>query len=224
MTLAHFLNCSLLTFGAPWVLYKACLWGDDVGWNLAYGGLTYAAALLARMLLLATFSIFTAPEGSVDWLQEAFRLLFSVVDVAALYLLLKSSVLLGDRRTRVVSVGLGWSIGESLLTRLVPLWIGARGFDFSWEYLQMSLEANAAMALHVAFAAAVSLWRKPTRGRIETDPTLTALLAAHCALPSLMSLGSQAVGLGSWLLLAAQALLTVPYCALARQRFLQHEK
>jgi hypothetical protein len=26
--------------------------------------------------------------------------------------------------------------------RLAPLWIGARQLEFSWEYIQMSIEAN----------------------------------------------------------------------------------
>jgi hypothetical protein len=37
---------------------------------------------------------------------------------------------------------LGWAVAESILMRLAPLWIGARQLEFSWEYIQMSIEAN----------------------------------------------------------------------------------
>ena len=28
------------------------------------------------------------------------------------------------------------------MTRLLPLWVGARGVEFDWKYMQMSFDAN----------------------------------------------------------------------------------
>lgn len=39
--------------------------------------------------------------------------------------------------------GSGWAFADSLLHRLAPLWVGARGLEFTWDYLLQGLEANA---------------------------------------------------------------------------------
>ena len=36
----------------------------------------------------------------------------------------------------------GWASAELVMTRLLPLWVGARGVEFDWKYLQMSFDAN----------------------------------------------------------------------------------
>lgn len=36
----------------------------------------------------------------------------------------------------------GWGIMEVVATRVVPLWVDARGVEFSWSSLQTGLEAN----------------------------------------------------------------------------------
>lgn len=50
----------------------------------------------------------------------------------------------------VCRTGAGWAVTESVLMRLVPLWIGARQLEFSWEYIQMSVEANFSLVLSFA--------------------------------------------------------------------------
>lgn len=37
----------------------------------------------------------------------------------------------------------GWAFADSVLHRLAPLWVGARGLEFTWDYLLQGLEANA---------------------------------------------------------------------------------
>jgi hypothetical protein len=36
----------------------------------------------------------------------------------------------------------GWAAAEAIVSYLIPLWIGARGMEFSWEYIQMGLASN----------------------------------------------------------------------------------
>lgn len=38
---------------------------------------------------------------------------------------------------------IGWAFADSVLHRLAPLWVGARGLEFTWEYILQGLEANA---------------------------------------------------------------------------------
>ena len=33
-------------------------------------------------------------------------------------------------------------MAELISMRLLPLWVGARGIEFSWKYIQLSFEAN----------------------------------------------------------------------------------
>ncbi|KAI3823342.1 hypothetical protein L1987_04777 [Smallanthus sonchifolius] len=41
------------------------------------------------------------------------------------------------------AVGLGWAFADSVLHRLAPLWMGARGLEFTWDYILQGFEANA---------------------------------------------------------------------------------
>ena len=34
---------------------------------------------------------------------------------------------------------------ELAVTRIVPLWVGARGVEFDWKYIQMSFDANVSL-------------------------------------------------------------------------------
>lgn len=34
---------------------------------------------------------------------------------------------------------------ELAVTRVVPLWVGARGVEFDWKYIQMSFDANVSL-------------------------------------------------------------------------------
>lgn len=36
----------------------------------------------------------------------------------------------------------GWGMAEVLGTKVIPLWVGARGVEFSWTNLQTALDAN----------------------------------------------------------------------------------
>lgn len=37
----------------------------------------------------------------------------------------------------------GWAFADSVLHRLAPLWVGARGLEFTWDYILQGIEANA---------------------------------------------------------------------------------
>ena len=44
-----------------------------------------------------------------------------------------------------VYILLGWATAELVMTKLLPLWVGARGIEFDWKYMQMSFDANIAL-------------------------------------------------------------------------------
>jgi len=48
----------------------------------------------------------------------------------------------GKGHAKIMTAGLGWGGAELLLTRGLLLWIGARGQEFHWRFIQKSLESN----------------------------------------------------------------------------------
>ena len=39
--------------------------------------------------------------------------------------------------SQIMVAGLGWAFADFLLTRVLFLWVGARGVEFDWKYLQV---------------------------------------------------------------------------------------
>ncbi|KAI5019919.1 hypothetical protein ZWY2020_044807 [Hordeum vulgare] len=60
-------------------------------------------------------------------------------------------------RAILLSGPAGWAFADSVLHRLAPLWIGARGLEFTWEYIFQGLEANANLVMTLSLAALGSL-------------------------------------------------------------------
>merc|ERR1719229_491843 len=80
------------------------------------------------MLFLATFfpmSDMEEPEETgehkFDFLTDFLRATVDIADLVGIYLVM----------SRVA--GLGWGFAELVLTRLVFLWVGARGVEFDWK-------------------------------------------------------------------------------------------
>ena len=61
-------------------------------------------------------------------------------DLIGFYFILKSISAKGELKFLVA--GLGWATAELVMTRVVPMWVGARGTEFDWKYVQLSLESN----------------------------------------------------------------------------------
>lgn len=60
----------------------------------------------------------------------------------------------------------GWAFADSVLHRLAPLWVGARGLEFTWDYILQGLEANANL---------VCLYPLMDRSSIHTDYSMEIL-------------------------------------------------
>ena len=43
---------------------------------------------------------------------------------------------------QILVAGVGWAFADFLLTRVIFLWVGARGIEFDWKYMQKSFDAN----------------------------------------------------------------------------------
>lgn len=68
------------------------------------------------------------------------KLSIDLIDYAGKYLVLSS--IPGKGHAKILTAGIGWAGAEVILTRFLDLWVGARGAEFDWKYIQNSLDSN----------------------------------------------------------------------------------
>ena len=85
MTVFHFFNCALLTFGPHAVYYSATPLSeyDTVGTSIK-AALVYLGTALIKLVCLATF-LKVSENDSFDPYQELLKALIGYIDVAGLY-------------------------------------------------------------------------------------------------------------------------------------------
>merc|ERR1719251_487418 len=115
------------------------------------------------MLFLATFfpmSELEEEEGGhkFDFFNDFLRATVDMADLVGIYLVM--SRVAGRGSVKVLVAGLGWGFAELVLTRLVFLWVGARGVEFDWKYMQKSFDANISLLHFISLAALVMMWSK----------------------------------------------------------------
>ncbi|KAM7279470.1 hypothetical protein ACFE04_006604 [Oxalis oulophora] len=141
------------------------------------------------LVCLATF--LKVSEGdSFDPYQELLKALIGFIDVAGLYFALTQLTHRNiSQNHKFQAVGLGWAFADSVLHRLAPLWVGARGLEFTWDFILQGLEANANLVLSVSLAGLGSLmWLRKNKpktlipiiylcaGIVATMPSITRFL------------------------------------------------
>ncbi|KAF3456042.1 hypothetical protein FNV43_RR00685 [Rhamnella rubrinervis] len=86
----------------------------------------------------------TICENCMAILKELLKALIGFIDVAGLYFALTQLTHRNiSQNHKFQAVGLGWAFTDSVLHRLAPLWVGARGLKFTWDYILQGLESNA---------------------------------------------------------------------------------
>lgn len=207
MTLFHFGNCLALAYVPYLITYKCSGLSEySAFWKCVQAGAAYLVTQLCKMMVLATF--FPTTEGSsghLDILGEFMKSTVDLGDLIGFYLILTSVV--GKGEMRFMIAGLGWATAELVMTRFIPLWVGARGTEFDWVYIQMSLESNINLIQHVATATLVWLWSRHDLNK-SLQPVVMVLLALSCYKPLVLEVLVSATGLGSWVLLFSKALFT----------------
>ncbi|KAJ8450755.1 hypothetical protein Cgig2_021227 [Carnegiea gigantea] len=135
MTMFHFFNCAILTFGPHFVYYSATPLSeyDTIGTSIKAAAV-YLGTALVKLVCLATF-LKVSENEAFDPYQHF--------------------------------LCAGWAFADSVLHRLAPLWVGARGLEFTWDYILQGLEANANLVLSISLAALGSLmWLRKNKPKI----------------------------------------------------------
>jgi len=164
MTLFHFGNCLALAYFPYLIVYKTSKLSEyNSFWACVKSGGVYVLAQLCKMIVLATFfPTYDVPEGKVDMHGELMKAAVELFDLVGLFIIISQQVGRGD--LKILVAGVGWATAELIGMRLLPLWVGARGIEFSWKYIQLSFEANISLAHHVIMAALIWMW---TRNNLE---------------------------------------------------------
>ncbi|CAA6667484.1 unnamed protein product [Spirodela intermedia] len=224
MTVFHFLNCAILTFGPHAVYYSATPLSeyDTIGTSVK-AALVYLGTALVKLICLATF--LKLPENdSFDPYQESLKALIGFVDVAGLYFALTQLTHRNiSQNHKFQAVGLGWAFADSVLHRLAPLWVGARGLEFTWSTSCKALKRTQIwFVLNLSLAALGSLiWLRKNKPRtlvpiiyacagiLATMPSITRFLFEHglgWLMPKVIAfelLSSLAMAFVSWQLFSA---------------------
>ncbi|KAG7037832.1 Pentatricopeptide repeat-containing protein [Cucurbita argyrosperma subsp. argyrosperma] len=161
---------------------------DTLGTSVK-AALVYLGTALVKLVCLATF-LNVSENDSFDLYQELLKALIGLIDVAGLYFALTQLTYRNiSQNHKFQAVGLGWAFADSVLHRLAPLWIGARGLEFTWDYILQGLEANANLVLSISLAALGSLmWLRKNKPKalipiiyicaliVATMPSITSYL------------------------------------------------
>ncbi|KAK8963994.1 hypothetical protein KSP40_PGU009896 [Platanthera guangdongensis] len=188
MTMFHFLNCAILTFGPHAVYYSATPLSeyDTIGTSVK-AVIVYLLTTLLKLIFLATF-LKVSENDNFDPHQEFMKTLIGFIDVAGIYFALTQLTHRNISQThKFQAVGLGWAFADSVLYRLAPLWIGARGLEFTWEYVFQGLEANANLVLNLSLSALVSLmWLRKNKPK-SVIPIIYASAVILASMTSIVS-------------------------------------
>jgi hypothetical protein len=145
MTYTHFILCTALSYVPPYVIYKSTRLAEHNSISNIVGGvLGFAFTQFVKMLLIATFIPISngGDVSQLDWIQEFLKMVIACVDILGMYLLFKLRVGPSNNECRILGNGLGWAVGEAVLQRFMPLWLGSRGLEFDWKYMQMYILSN----------------------------------------------------------------------------------
>lgn len=204
MTFFHFINCLGLACTPYFITYKyAGLAEYSAFWKFIQTGFLYLFVQFCKMLILATF--FPALDDSkFDVLVEFMKTTVDLGDLIGLYIAMTR--IAGKCEIKYLIAGVGWASAELIMTKFFPLWTGARGVEFDWKYIQMSLDANISLAQHISTALLVYLYNRHDTSKFSKP--IVFLIGLCCYRPLLAEILIHGVGLGSWSLVFFKAAFT----------------
>ncbi|KAM9299214.1 BOS complex subunit TMEM147 [Gastrophryne carolinensis] len=207
MTLFHFGNCFALAYFPYFITYKCSGLSEyNAFWRCVQAGATYLCVQLCKMLFLATFfPTWEGVAGAYDFVGEFMKSTVDLADLLGLHLVMSRNA--GKGEYKVMVAAMGWATAELVMSRCLPLWVGARGIEFDWKYIQMSIDSNISLVHYMAVAALVWMWSRydlPNHFRLP----VTVLLAMSMYKAFLIDCLVHLFLLGSWTALLLKAAVT----------------
>uniref|UniRef100_T1JHP0 BOS complex subunit TMEM147 n=1 Tax=Strigamia maritima TaxID=126957 RepID=T1JHP0_STRMM len=207
MTLFHFANCLALAYVPYFMTYKySGLSEYSAFWKCIQAGIAYVITQLGKMLILATFFPSTDRGFGIDLIGELLKSTVDLADLAGLHFVMTKIV--GKGEVKFLVAGIGWATAELLLTRCFPLWVGAKGLEFDWKYIQLSFDSNINLVQHITTATLVWLWSRTDLHR-SLFPVVLVLLIFSTYKSLMLELVAQIFPLGSWTVLLVKTIVTL---------------
>ncbi|CUT98700.1 Transmembrane protein 147 [Echinococcus multilocularis] len=148
LTSEHFSKPDVLKWGSStslivWLSLVDLIKEHDAFWRCIQVILIYGVFQLARMFL-ATL--------------ELLGVLINLLAVRFTY-----SRMFGRSKIAVFLGCIGWSYGDLIFTKFVPIWTGTRLLEFDWAYIALSLDANFELIFN--FVIFLTPWLLMRKGR-----------------------------------------------------------
>lgn len=153
----HFLNACLLTYAPLVLLYRTTPLKEESAYKSCFrAGMIYVFTQCIRFFIIA--SVLPLPDPKVFApATEALYALVNVSELVGMSVALRGTDLAKfTTGWRIMAVTVGWCFAEALFSNLVPLWVGARGVEFSWTYVEMAVLTN--VRLFTCCAAVTAMW------------------------------------------------------------------
>jgi len=229
MTFYHFVNCMALACVPFHLVYKySGLAEYGAFWKCVTAGFVYVMTQLAKMLFLATFfpsgdddfelegtATAATTAADFDFMTEFLKLTVDLGDLIGLHMVMQRCVA-GKGTVKILVAGVGWAFAEFLLTRVIFLWVGARGIEFDWKYVQKSLDSNVSLVHYLTLATLVWLYTRRdamvvsgSQGGPGLGPLLLVLMAVCSYKTLLLDTSTLVFELGAWSSLGVKALSTI---------------
>jgi hypothetical protein len=164
MTFYYFINCVALTFAPLVFLYKFTSL-SEYG-SIWRSGMALAGYIITQMIKLLVISTVMVPPAPLDY----------AIDCLGLYYLLTKQQKASLTEVKVLSVALGWSFGESLLTRFVDFYVNARSMQFDWKHLLVGVDSNLVLVQNVCICTLLWLTSRSGSKKLPSVLILAYLL------------------------------------------------
>lgn len=160
------------------------------------------------MMVLATFFPDNVEDLGNDLIGEFLKYTVDLADLVGLHFVLAG--IPGKGHSKVLTAGIGWATAEVILSRALLLWVGARGAEFDWIYVQKCLESNVLLIQHIATATLLWLWSRHNLNK-NLKVLVAILLLLSSYKPLLLDSLIHLLKLSTWLSLAVKGIFTLLY-------------
>ncbi|CAF0895549.1 unnamed protein product [Rotaria sordida] len=206
MPLFHFGNCLALACGPVLLTYKySGLAEYNAFWKCVQSAAFYLFVQFIKMLTIATCFPPVDESSSFVVKTEFLKNTVDILDLVGLHFVITR--ICGKTDLKYLVAAIGWASAELVVTKFLPLWVGARGIEFDWKYIQMSFDSNIALIHHLSVA--MLIWLR-TRNDLNKSyiPVINILLLLCCYRPLILEVLVHAFGLGTWIHLLSRFLFT----------------
>lgn len=131
-----------------------------------------------------------------------------LADLVGMYAVL--SGIPGKGHAKVLTAGIGWATAEVILSRAILLWVGARGAEFDWKYIQKCLESNISLVQHITTVTLIWLWSRHDLKK-NYKPMVTFLLILCSYKPMFIDFLVNFIKCGPWMALMLKAFITIGF-------------